>query len=76
MTTLTAPAVDTTPLTRADRCDRCGAQAYVRAGLPAGTELLFCGHHAHQHRASLLVAGAALHDETDALLVTRESSAA
>ena len=73
MTTLTTPAVDTTPLTATDRCDRCGAQAYVRATLSTGTDLLFCGHHANAHRASLLVAGAALHDETEKLLVARES---
>ena len=60
-------------LTAHDRCDRCGAQAYVRATLPAGTELLFCGHHGNAHRPSLLVAGAELHDETDKLLVARES---
>ena len=71
--TATSPAPT---LTAADRCDRCGAQAYVRATLPAGTELLFCGHHGNEHRPSLLVAGASLHDETDKLLVARESSAA
>ena len=32
-------------LTAMDRCDRCGAQAYVRALLPNGLELLFCAHH-------------------------------
>ena len=80
MTTTTPPAIhDTptpTPLTAQDRCDRCGAQAYVRASLPGGTELLFCGHHGNAHRPSLLVAGASIHDETDKLLVRRESSAA
>ncbi|GAB3619277.1 DUF7455 domain-containing protein [Glutamicibacter sp. PS] len=30
-----------------DRCDRCGAQAYVKAVLAStGGELLFCAHHA------------------------------
>jgi hypothetical protein len=72
----TAPDTDSTPLTAHDRCDRCGAQAYVRATLPGGTELLFCGHHGNAHRPSLLIAGATLHDETDKLLVSRESSAA
>ncbi len=62
-----------TPLTALDRCDRCGAQAYVRATLPGGSELLFCGHHANAHRPSLLVAGADLHDETEKLTVRRES---
>ncbi len=67
---------DTSPLAVADRCDRCAAQAYVRATLPSGLTLLFCGHHANAHRASLVGAGAGLHDETDRLLDKRESSAA
>ena len=41
--------------------------------MPGGTELLFCGHHGNAHRPSLLVAGAKLQDETDKLLVARES---
>ena len=40
-------------LTAADRCDRCGAAAKVRAILPSGGELLFCGHHARAHEARL-----------------------
>jgi hypothetical protein len=36
-------------LTATDRCDRCGAAAKVRAVLPSGGELLFCGHHARAH---------------------------
>jgi len=40
-------------LTVADRCDRCGAGAKVRAVLPSGGELLFCGHHARAHAAKL-----------------------
>ena len=37
-------------LNAADRCDRCGAQAFVRVVLEAsGGELLFCGHHARAH---------------------------
>jgi hypothetical protein len=31
-------------LTAVDRCDRCSAQAYVRATGVSG-ELYFCGHH-------------------------------
>ena len=30
-----------------DRCDKCGAQAMVRATLANG-ELYFCGHHARE----------------------------
>ena len=40
-------------LTAADRCDRCGAAAKVRAVLPSGGELLFCGHHARAHADKL-----------------------
>lgn len=47
--TLTSPE-----LTRADRCDRCGAAARVRATLPSGAELLFCQHHANEHEAKLV----------------------
>lgn len=49
-------------LTAADRCDRCGAAAVVRAVLPKGGELLFCGHHAKEHSARLEELAATLHD--------------
>jgi hypothetical protein len=42
-------ALISTPLTAADRCDRCGAAAKVRAVLTTGGELLFCQHHANEH---------------------------
>jgi hypothetical protein len=48
------------PLTRADRCDRCGAAARVRAKLPSGAELLFCQHHANEHETRLLELAAVL----------------
>ncbi|MBV8346118.1 MAG: hypothetical protein JOZ49_00860 [Mycolicibacterium sp.] len=53
--TLTSPE-----LTRADRCDRCGAAARVRAKLPSGGELLFCQHHANEHEARLIESAAVL----------------
>ncbi|NBQ41500.1 MAG: hypothetical protein EBU23_02725 [Mycobacteriaceae bacterium] len=53
--TVTSPG-----LTRADRCDRCGAAARVRATLPSGAELLFCQHHADQHQAKLIELAAVL----------------
>jgi hypothetical protein len=40
-------------LTAADRCDRCGAAARVRAVLASGGELLFCQHHAREHESRL-----------------------
>lgn len=39
----------TPELTMADRCDRCGAQAYIRARLGDGLELHFCAHHGRAH---------------------------
>ncbi|HLR99691.1 hypothetical protein H7J77_16910 [Mycolicibacillus parakoreensis] len=53
--TLTGPE-----LTKADRCDRCGAAARVRATLPSGAELLFCQHHANAHEAKLIEMAAVL----------------
>lgn len=47
-TTLTRPE-----LTAVDRCDRCNAAAKVRALLPSGGELLFCGHHAREYESKL-----------------------
>ena len=60
-TTLTRPA-----LTAADRCDRCGAAAQVRAVLPSGGELLFCGHHARKHNQRLLELDAQLQSNATA----------
>ncbi|GDY32986.1 DUF7455 domain-containing protein [Gandjariella thermophila] len=47
------PTLTRPELTAADRCDRCGAAARVRAILPSGGELLFCGHHAREHQGKL-----------------------
>src|ERR1700743_1551206 len=49
------------------RCDRCGAQAYVRALLPNGLELLFCAHHKRQHSSALTKIAVDIHEETGRL---------
>ncbi|MDQ1688105.1 MAG: hypothetical protein QOK42_1080 [Frankiaceae bacterium] len=54
-------------LTASDRCDRCGAQAYLRVRLPAGGELLFCAHHAKQHEDSLKKVAVEIQDERNKL---------
>lgn len=54
------------PLTGLDRCDSCGAQAYVRVLLNE-SELLFCAHHARKHEAKLRPMASVWHDETDRL---------
>jgi hypothetical protein len=53
-------------LTAADRCDRCGAAAVVRAVLPTGGDLLFCGHHAREHANRLEELAAVIHDSRHA----------
>ena len=62
MTTALAPI-----LTAADRCDRCGAQAYIRATLHVGGELLFCAHHGREHLDKLREIADEVIDETDRL---------
>ncbi|SMO43146.1 DUF7455 domain-containing protein [Propioniciclava tarda] len=52
------------PLTAADRCDRCGAQAYLRVTLASGGELLFCAHHARAHEDKLKQVALNIHDES------------
>lgn len=54
-------------LTAADRCDACGAQAYVRVTLATG-ELLFCAHHSNENKAKLEPIALAWQDETEKLL--------
>ncbi len=54
-------------LTAADRCDRCGAQAYLRVTLHAG-ELLFCAHHAKAHADRLKQVALTIQDETNKLI--------
>lgn len=59
-------------LTAVDRCDRCGAQAYISATLLSGMELLFCAHHFSDNHndTALRNAGAKIHDERDKLVRT------
>jgi hypothetical protein len=60
-------AVAPSALTAADRCDRCGAQAYLRVELSSGGELLFCAHHAREHGDKLRSIAVNVHDETEKL---------
>ena len=52
------------PLTASDRCDRCGAQAYVRVTLQSGSKLLFCAHHAREYEPKLRELEATIEDES------------
>jgi len=55
-------------LSAADRCDRCGARAYIRARLLSGGELYFCAHHGRQHLPRLADHAVEIHDESDLLV--------
>ncbi|WP_353066721.1 DUF7455 domain-containing protein [Arcanobacterium hippocoleae] len=54
---------DTYKLTTLDRCDACGAQAYVRAQMPFGV-LLFCAHHAKKYQEKISQLATSVLDET------------
>ena len=72
MTTAVAPGAPA--LSAADRCDRCGAQAYLRVELQSGGELLFCAHHAREHGDKLKEIASSVHDETHKLADTPASA--
>jgi hypothetical protein len=50
-------------LTAADRCDSCGAQAYIRVVVNNG-ELLFCAHHGKKYQEKLSSIAHSWHDES------------
>ena len=61
-TTFATPVLSAT-----DRCDRCGAQAYVRVVLTGGSDLMFCSHHWNAHEEKLRPQAAEVLDETHKL---------
>jgi hypothetical protein len=67
VTTAVAPGPS---LTAEDRCDRCGAQAYIRVELSGGGELLFCAHHGREHADKLRNVALNIHDESERLTET------
>lgn len=54
-------------LSAADRCDSCGAQAYIAAEVN-GSELLFCAHHGRKYEEKLRSVATSWHDETARLI--------
>jgi hypothetical protein len=60
--------LDSAPqLTALDRCDSCGAQAYVRVTMSTG-DLYFCAHHGAQFKDKLSASALEWHDESYRLL--------
>ena len=58
---------DSYQLTASDRCDSCGAQAYIRVMI-GESELLFCAHHGRRHQEKLSAIATDWHDESSRLL--------
>lgn len=54
-------------LSAADRCDSCGAQAYIAAEVNE-SELLFCAHHGRKYEEKLRSIATSWHDETARLV--------
>jgi hypothetical protein len=64
------------PLTAVDRCDRCGAQAYVRVRMATGSELIFCAHHGREYTPKLRKLEAVILDESERLDESQPTPAA
>ena len=60
--------LESTPLNALDRCDRCGAQAYVRATLLNGGELMLCAHHGKEYAEKLAAIAVKIQDESEKLV--------
>lgn len=71
---MTGVLTPTTPLTANDRCDRCGAQAFIRVIMPGGSELLFCAHHGREYDQTLRDVASEIQDETDKLTDTSSTA--
>jgi hypothetical protein len=53
MTPTLTPPPETAAPPSGERCDRCSAAGKVRAVMPGGGDLVFCGHHANKYLAQL-----------------------
>ena len=62
---MSTPVIEGAALSASDRCDRCGAQAYVRVTMANGFELLFCAHHSKEHADKLKQVALKIHDESE-----------
>lgn len=72
--TIAIALTESTALTAADRCDRCGAQAYIRVVLGSGRELLFCAHHGRKYSDGLRRVAVHIQDETERLAATTSTA--
>jgi hypothetical protein len=61
---------ETQRLLAADRCDICGAQAYIRVELESG-ELMFCAHHGNANKEKLQPLTINWYDQSEELNQTK-----
>ncbi len=75
LTTAPDPVIALAALTPFDRCDApdCSSQAYVRARLLSGLDLVFCAHHGRELAPGLAGQGAAIRDDSHLLVEARPS---
>lgn len=66
VSTTTEPSTIEHRLTAVDRCDACGAQAYIAAEVN-GSQLLYCAHHGRKFEEKLRAVATDWHDETSRL---------
>lgn len=64
---VTTSNMSTPQLTASDRCDSCGAQAYIRVVVSSG-ELMFCAHHGKKYQSQLSPIAESWHDESSRLV--------
>ena len=65
-TTAVKESASSHELTGMDRCDSCGAQAYIRVTMASG-QLLFCAHHGAKFKEKLAPNALEWHDESSRL---------
>lgn len=79
MTLTTATPVVPNPefpeLTVADRCDSCGAQAFLR-WYKGDSDLLTCSHHGNKYEAGLIVQGFNVYQDARETLNSKPSPSA
>lgn len=55
---------ETVMLPASERCDFCGAQAYVEVEMRSGSKLSFCSHDYHRHQEKLRTTAKRIFDYT------------
>jgi hypothetical protein len=63
---MTTAAVAPHAFSASDRCDRCGAQAFMRAVLTSG-DLLFCAHHGREYGDILAAKALVVEDASETI---------